>query len=555
MSSDDLTKESKHLQDLCIAVDSPRSLTIWLLVRNNEWHQLQALDCDPGHYEDISNFADDYLVTKVLSKSPSIPLGIDRANAAYSTYLDAELKNEYTNQRLLSGAHPDWFHSFRKNVAKLLGPLSRTALDQITDRMRNGPGSSFSVGGVGSVLSDKFDLTVDLTANLYPFVRSIMGEQWWSHHRKSFAIVEGNRFTTVPKSSKTDRGICVEPLLNTFVQLGIGSFLKSRLMSYGCNLHSQDKNRDLARRAYRENLATIDLSMASDTMSWGLILEALPSDWIELLDIARCPYSLLPDGEWLELGKWSSMGNGYTFELESLIFYAVCLTIVPLKDRASVSVFGDDIIVPQAYADEVISALEYLGFGVNRHKSFLAGNFYESCGQDFFKGVDVRPYFLKGSTLTSPYEVSIANKLRLYSSKRMAWLGCDPRFRNAWNNLFRASPPLWKTCKVPSTLGDVGFIVSFDEASPPKALYEIEGHVATVYRYSFPNRRKKSFGRLLFALLGLPPSDPNFHSGQPYQCGYTSWSQGREPIKGYLGRGKTRRTIVERWSGGFDWLI
>lgn len=61
----------------------------------------------------------------------------------------------------------------------------------------------------------------------------------------------------------------------------------------------------------------------------------------------------------------------------------------------SISVYGDDIIVPVDEARSLINYLSILGFQTNVDKTYLSGNFRESCGGDFLNGIDVRPFFLK----------------------------------------------------------------------------------------------------------------------------------------------------------------
>jgi len=135
------------------------------------------------------------------------------------------------------------------------------------------------------------------------------------------------------------------------------------------------------------------LKSASDTVSDFLVRSVLPPEWLALLDVARCDYSVV-DGKEVKLEKYSAMGNGYTFELETLLFTAACIA-AGSKDY---NVFGDDIIVEQSVAPDLIDFLQFLGFEVNESKTCLAGTFFESCGVDVWHGRDVRPFFLKGTT-------------------------------------------------------------------------------------------------------------------------------------------------------------
>jgi len=55
----------------------------------------------------------------------------------------------------------------------------------------------------------------------------------------------------------------------------------------------------------------------------------------------------------------------------------------------TVRVFGDDLIVPKDCAGSVVDALHAFGLKVNPAKTFLTGNFRESCGVDAYAGHDV----------------------------------------------------------------------------------------------------------------------------------------------------------------------
>jgi hypothetical protein len=88
------------------------------------------------------------------------------------------------------------------------------------------------------------------------------------------------------------------------------------------------------------------------------------------------------------------MGNGFCFPLETLIFASLAYAVgVETGDR-DFSVYGDDIIVRQRSALYLIEILNYCGFRVNKDKTFVFGPFKESCGADWFNGVDVRAYYI-----------------------------------------------------------------------------------------------------------------------------------------------------------------
>lgn len=205
----------------------------------------------------------------------------------------------------------------------------------------------------------------------------------------------------VRKKATADRAIIKEGSLNTLVQLALGDHITSRLAAFGVDLKDQSKNQKLAREgSLYGSYATLDLSSASDTIATKLVSHLLPFGWFTLLNSCRSSTVVL-DGAPIRLEKFSSMGNGFTFPLESLIFWALVSSLEP--DSNFASVYGDDIIVPTHLAERAIRILQICGFELNMEKSFWTGPFRESCGADYFNGMDIRPYYQK--KLISPEEL------------------------------------------------------------------------------------------------------------------------------------------------------
>jgi hypothetical protein len=152
------------------------------------------------------------------------------------------------------------------------------------------------------------------------------------------------------------------------------------------------------------------------------------------------------------------MGNGFTFELETLIFYvicAVCCELHGLTPRGAVHVYGDDLIIPTTVAGTALSLLKYLGFTPNAKKTFLSGVFRESCGGDYFEGADVRPFFLKEIPDEPQKWITLANGLR-----RIGETFPDPIFDlSCWSRAraraLAALPTPIKNLRGPASLGDV----------------------------------------------------------------------------------------------------
>lgn len=455
--------------DLCEAVNTPRAIACYMIAYANEWEpyfEFTQLD-----YESPS-FADDYLVSECMRKNPNLPgfNACDRENKSVQNWFASEDQCKLTNDAILLRAkgmlayprHVDEvIEKAQLIISDILGELSSDAFSFILDNMRFGPGATSLTSGSNVLLSRKFSSLNEMSPGLVPFYRSLTPVAWGSEI-DNLTIIRSNKVTFVPKTSLIDRAISIEPHFNMFYQLGVGALLRRRLRSFGVDLNSQsDRNRILASRAHILGLATIDLSSASDTISRNLVKMLLPDDWFHLLDIGRVEYSTIR-GEEIKLQKFSGMGNGYTFELETILFLALARAS---GDKKSVA-FGDDIIIRSECAPRLISVFGYLGFQTNTKKTFLAGNFFESCGTDWLKGLNVRPFYLKGNYHDSTSAViSIANKIRIYSYRRNNYTSCDRRFLRPWIFCINRDRKAIKT-SIPLGYGDNGLIRNFDEATP-----------------------------------------------------------------------------------------
>jgi len=209
-------------------------------------------------------------------------------------------------------------------------------------------------------------------------------------------LVHYNKIVTVPKTTMVDRTIAIEPLLNGYLQKGVDVFMRRRLKRVGIDLSDQSRNQSLAKigsiPGLNDPFVTIDLSLASDSISCALVRKLLPPDWYHFLDAIRSPaYKLVGSENISRYEKFVSMGNGFCFPLETLIFASVCSLY---SQPAEFSVYGDDIVVRQSVAQKVIKTLWFIGFRHNPAKTFLSGPFRESCGADWFAGRDVRPLAL-----------------------------------------------------------------------------------------------------------------------------------------------------------------
>jgi hypothetical protein len=277
-----------------------------------------------------------------------------------------------------------------------------------------------------------------------------------------FLTTDECRIDTVPKNAKTDRVIAVEPTGNSFLQKGIGSYIRDRLRTVGIDLDNQETNQELARLAEDWRLATIDLKAASDTVSIEAVWLLLPYEWSSVMDSFRSRWAVMPDESRLRLNKFSSMGNGFTFELETLIFWALTKSVDEYLDRrGTVAVYGDDIIVSRDIYPMLKSVLDYMGFETNVDKTFASGPFFESCGKHFFMGVDVTPAYQKEELTDASRYIQLGNRLmrlafRLGNQKHLAqWV--EPAWRCSNRGVsFQGQIPF-------GTEGDDAWLVPYSE--------------------------------------------------------------------------------------------
>ena len=437
-------------------LDTPRALCVWLLFDSEEHVQLTGLKCDPGDYVDAVSFAKDYQATKLLSKAVFLKGLPDPKEAALAKFRESEEACLATNRRLVSitrGNSPVGIHSVLHRairlVASVLGELPHGS---ILDSCGWGPGVSSSCKGSRTTGYDKFTSVPEVTPELLSVAHHVVNA-WrpWpaiilgaiddetglplpvSLIPNVLPTTRGNRVSFVPKNSKTHRPIAIEPTVNAFLQKGIGSVIRRKLRKAGVDLSDQTYNRRLARKGSIDGtLCTIDLESASDTIAIELVRLLLPPQWFQLLDIARSKFGTLDDTQFF-WEKFSSMGNGFTFELETLIFWA--LTKACAEEAGSsepLNVYGDDIICDSRLFTRVSEVFSFVGFKVNGEKSFHTGPFRESCGEDFFRNLNVRPYFIKEVPKTDMDWLVIANTIRLHSSRKYEGTMCCISFRDAW---------------------------------------------------------------------------------------------------------------------------
>jgi len=367
---------------------------------------------------------------------------------------------------------------FRNHLNTCLGPhesIESFCLDSIREGMGAGPGAAQKADST-TFLSKVFESPMSYTdPALIRYYRAALIETGsWADaemlrfQKFGFVKVEGGKTFFAPKNAEISRTCSTEANLNMLVQKAIGAFLETRLGWYfGISLKTQpDKNRELARLgSLNGTLGTIDLVSASDCMGLDMLQQAIEPSFLKtMLWLARSEVSVLPDGSTVKLKMISTMGNGFTFPLQTIIFASAVMAAydllgvkpVDMSQRPQWGVFGDDIIVHSRAYNFVCRMLSKLGFQVNVGKSFNTGPFRESCGHDYYLGLNIRGVYVK-SLETHQQVYSLINRLNRWSTLHGHMLPRTIGLLHSWVRDIRIPP---------SEADDAGIHVPFSATMP-----------------------------------------------------------------------------------------
>jgi len=491
---------------------------------------------DHGLTNEVELFALPYFGSEWLSKLDDGKSSSQKVTETWNRFHKAEASCFETNQKLAR----DWRNSpyareinlARKIVSRVLGKFD---WDQAARGFRWSKGATTRLTRRESDAAHKYSGTPHSTIGNAVLANTLI--EWTPGWAQSIGpvdpaegfgyvkIVDGNRVVTVPKNYKTDRTIAIEPDMNIHIQLGIGAVIRSKLRGIGVNLDDQTRNQRMAHvGSFTGSLATIDLSMASDTISRSVVELLVRPDWLEALGQCRSPFGVLPSGEKIFYQKYSSMGNGYTFELESLLFSSLAFAYAHLhgEEVGRICVYGDDIIVPSTMAPAFCGLLEYLGFTPNEKKSYWTGDFRESCGKHYFRGYDITPFYVKQAPKKLIDLFKIHNQLWRFVD-RSDWLSPERKKKLlevcSWLRTY--SPASWRRPSIVDGLGDGAFVGYFDEVTPQRASRGWDGYLfKSIVTVPIPDESYDSYGLMLKSLDRLErgpqaPPHPSLTGKEP----------------------------------------
>ena len=250
----------------------------------------------------------------------------------------------------------------------------------------------------------------------------------------------------VPKSWKSFRGISPLQLIALFYSYGYKDLVEEALDKHGLPIRKlQGRHQKRAKKYSKSRThATVDLREASQSITSWLLNSVLPRAWYVALRPTFMRKIRFTNQRW----KFTycetvlPMGNAATFPVETLVFYCLIKAVGNLLGKQGYySVYGDDLIYPCSIHPYVSAVFRELGLMINEDKSFADLSFFrESCGGDFYRGVDVRP------ALAPEYNGEQQSRLEY-----TAWL------YKLYNSLKRR----WHECELPSTFAFIESEIAF----------------------------------------------------------------------------------------------
>jgi hypothetical protein len=373
-----------------------------------------------------------------------LPYTAEQENAVISSFLKTEddLLTVQTSLENIRGALNEETSTFvrRRKIssdstqlevareAKILLSRVFSSFDPLDILPRHGPGAV----ATKQQLWDKF-LWTNVSANItktYP-----IDEYFYSslgHVCDELSSIEKitdrdlpARVLLVPKDSRGPRLISCEPVDYQWVQQGLGKAIVNLLETHEStkwNVHFSDQKPNqfgALLGSKTGSYATLDLKEASDRISLSLVRLLFPPHVVTCLESCRSSATELPSGDIKTLIKFAPMGSSLCFPILATCIWAILTAAAPDDyTRERILVYGDDVIVPTAYAADAMIRLESFGLLVNRDKSCTSGFFRESCGADAFKGVNVTPVRLRTVWSSDPSPevytsyIAYANALR-----------------------------------------------------------------------------------------------------------------------------------------------
>lgn len=388
------------IMDDLLRLGTCRALSLAISFRSNLYKSVDEtlLELNPNIYMFADDLARDLQAIAYFKKSTYLETERNLDHELFENFLKIEDINRTHNHRIASRK------DFRANgliydAARILTRVLGDVPDLHDFSPIIGTGASYGLTSDVATPAHKLESQPDVTCEAFTLASDFLDEiPELFLHTDRLTLVKGNKAASVPNTYKKKRFISKEPILNMMLQRNIGLAIKRRLRRVGIDIDTQQDFHKFLVKEYWEDVCTIDLSNASDSICYQLVKEMFifSPGWFDLLNKTRSAYTLY-NGVWYKLEKFCSQGNGFTFELETLLFYCIATAAIQRAGLKQdfVTLFGDDTICFKECGEVVKDAYTLCGFTVNTEKTFIEGNFKESCGVDTFRGIDVRPTYIK----------------------------------------------------------------------------------------------------------------------------------------------------------------
>lgn len=382
-----------------------------------------------------------------------------RRETAVAKLLESEIRCKYANMIFTGPEALSWsntaipvhllkvYQKARRIIAQMVGET--VDLNALADCVEFSSGATTEFPRREARPTNKWANSTHVTSLAKPYAEAF--RKWCGPHLSSngedqawpeFKVIRANEVFTVPKRFDADRTACKGGSWNVALQKGYAtSNLRAPARRWFEPLllpDSQAYHGLLAKLgSVTGSLTTGDLSGASDGVGVGHVRTFFPEAHARVMEDLREPGGLLPDGTTVSWEKIGSMGNGFTFEAETIFFYAVVKACC--KRDELVSVYGDDLIYPTRRHELVTEALSFLGLEFNREKTFTGSSpFRESCGAYYWRGVDVKPFYLESWPRTMLELIQLHNDILVWGRDGMPekWHAVLDACRSAINPRF-----------------------------------------------------------------------------------------------------------------------
>lgn len=390
------------------------------LKSNLDIAKVREIEIAPEEYDTIAQFKAKYQLQSVLKRyrfQKDTYNDDELIEKAISTFQAAQDRIRACNLDAVDAFTTRVLDAARIYIAQVLGVYSD---EEHRDLCKFGKRASIGIPARSATEAERWELPISGSHEQIEWFDAEMRhidvvQDYWARmkgsdpNRSTYQPTSSLTLTLVPKTFKSLRAIMPNTTIGSYMSYGLGEVIRKRLKRKGYDIKSlQQRHRVLACQASMHNMhTTADLSSASDSISVALVERLFPDDWVRILTQSRIGRVTLPNNQIVESLTFCTMGIGYTFPLQTLVFLALLKAIEATMfnrwNRRMISVYGDDMIYVSTMHSNVVRVFEQLGFVINLDKTFHEGHFRESCGGDYFRGVDVRPFQPRnGSASVSP---------------------------------------------------------------------------------------------------------------------------------------------------------